>query len=87
MKSAIVCYYCGKLRRLSESYQIKVRDYKRLEPDSAVFVTLPPNATETQIEEAKRKIAQVPTITKVRICRMCAKAAGYKKVKRKPKKV
>lgn len=69
MKSAIVCYVCGKLKKESESYQVKITSYgDSLQQQRYNDLSIP--------NTSKKWYAT--TAIKVRLCRKCTKAVGYK---------
>ena len=68
MKRAIVCYNCGKLKKESESYWVKVVNFHFKD-------TLVPPDPDLKIATAQR--IHTPE-SKVKICRACTKRAGYK---------
>jgi hypothetical protein len=74
MKSVIICYNCDQLTRFSETYKVKITDYK------------PSFVQEEKKPETKKYVGINEEVTKARICRKCARKAGYK-VKTKHKKI
>jgi hypothetical protein len=66
MKVAIICGVCGKLKRLSNSFQVKITDFK--------------GEAKEQIGVVNGKLALVISFPehKVRVCRDCAVDMGYK---------
>jgi hypothetical protein len=69
MKKAIICYVCGKPKKYSDSYAVKVTDYK--------------TEKEVVMGGSSGNVAKVYSNgifveNKVRVCRTCVKRMGYK---------
>jgi len=64
MKIAIICAICEKPKKESETYEVKLIDY-RLN-----------NATQLEARPGRSLIIQQSVV--VRVCRTCAKRMGYK---------
>jgi hypothetical protein len=69
MKRAIICAICGKAKKYSESYALKIQDF-RLYSD---FMQDP----MFKVEE-NGKVEQITGNFKVRACRACIRKMGYK---------
>ena len=65
MKSIIICPFCQKPKKASESYRLKVWDYR----DSSRLV---------KEDESGNSSYANPMLRKVSACRNCIKKMGYK---------
>lgn len=66
MKTAILCAICEKPKKESESYAMKIADYRLGYPGQKTC----------EVDAATHKQKTEPK--KVRVCRTCAKRMGYK---------
>lgn len=76
MKTAIICPVCEKPRKESDSYAVKLVDYRMGIATRNMF---------SGDIVADKDIKQIQPV-KVRVCRVCTKRMGYKVKAAKPKK-